>query len=181
MNEIFFREFKADFRSLTNATTYTSIELRFEVPFGTPLDQSTGDGYYGYGATTSESNDFEQIINTAKRGRCGIPFCPSMYTNTEAPPPQADYSVLTKEHYMLHATLYRGDASHTIIPVNINCGCTDETPPRFSCHFPAINLIGVHNHYRLDISFDYLLKPFDPDEPVLVRFPHHAFFQQHFS
>lgn len=155
----FMKQFEADFRSLSNTTTYTSIELRFEVPIGTLLDQSTGDGYYGYGATTSESNDFKQIVSAGKRGRCGIPFCPSVYTNAETSPTQGDYSVITKEHYMLQSTLYRGDDSRTIIPVHINCGCTAETPPRFSCRFPAIHLLGVHNYYRLDISFDYLLKP----------------------
>jgi len=159
------KQFEVDLRGASMASIqYSSIQMRFEVPFGDVMDSETGSGYPG-------------ILNvTVERKRCGVPFCPDYQTillgtdYNELRQTESNFAMVIGEHYVFYGGLYErviipGTNSttevydETLVTKRITCACSPEIPPRFSCSFPAVSLNGKHGWFRLDIGFRYLLKP----------------------
>jgi hypothetical protein len=180
-------QFESDFRGARTAsrlsTHYHTIQMAFEVPFGDVLDGKTGSGYLGYNEGYSslgdtipplgsyDSPDHAMQGTSTTRMRCAVPYCPNYdtmlsvgETNNLSP-----FAKLHDEHYVINGGLYEriavvGNESNAVymeerVPGRIACGCTKEIPPRFQCSFPAAALNNKHGWFRLDISFEYVLKP----------------------
>ncbi len=156
----FIKQFEADFRGPLVNDSYDYIEMRFEIPFGTLLDQHSGTGYYGYNIGLEYDEEYDRESNRPIRTRCALPYCPRSTTD-EAVESLTHYSNIVKEHYVSQGTLSLKNATNFsyAMPTHITCGCTDETPARFACKFSAKELIGTYGRYRLDINFDYLIRP----------------------
>jgi len=156
----FIKQFEADFRGPLVNNTYEYIEMRFEIPFGTLLDQHSGSGYYGYNTGLEYDDEYEHESNRPIRTRCAMPYCPHVSID-EAVESLTHYSVIVKEHYVSQGSLSLKNTttfSYTV-PTHITCGCTDETPARFACKFSAKELLGSYGRYRLDVQFAYLIRP----------------------
>ena len=153
---------------------------------GLPYDlehspQGEGNPLGNSGLGSADAYDPTLVV---ERKRCGVPYCPDYgatfgYDGNQGGGSNGDsshsYARLIGEHYVFYGGLYErienGSAGASMgtnssskyidqpIPVRITCGCSTETPPRFTCSFPGDSLQGKHGWFRLDIGFKYLLKP----------------------
>jgi len=162
--------------SLDTGNGYVGLPYDLE---HSPLGE--GSSFENNGLGSVDAYDPNLVV---ERKRCGVPYCPDYgttfgYGDGSGGTGNGDnsaYSRLIGEHYVLYGGLYerishgnsttRDDVTNSTsnyvdipVPIRIRCGCSTETPPRFTCSFPGNALQGKHGWFRLDIGFKYLLKP----------------------